>query len=240
MTKKHAAALCALALAIGWPAARGEAADLDYSFVDFGAVGLQGGLQGIKAPTPTQTVAIDTNTGEGLMVAGSLGVGERFYLRGSYDSAVIDVDAVVQSPLALVRTGGNFDRTVSRAAFGLHHSFNRKLDGFAEITWDSVNYDFGSFAGESFDAKDSGAGFGVGVRWSATDALEIHAAVHASPVGDVDLTSSTLSSGAETTVGLRYYFFQDLGFGVELRSGDVDALTLSMRFGFGELHAGRR
>jgi hypothetical protein len=175
-----------------------------------------------------------------LNVGGSLEVGERFFLRGSYDSAVVDVSAVVQSPLALVSTSGNFDRTASRAAFGYHRAFGAKIDAFAELTWDSVNYDFGSFAGENFDAKDSGAGAGVGLRWSATDSLEIYAAIHASPVADVDLTSSTLSSGTEATLGLRYYFFQDLGFGVDLRSGDVDALTLSMRFGFGELRAGGR
>jgi hypothetical protein len=239
MTKTHAALLCA-AVALGLPAAQAAAADLGYSFVDFGAVGLQGGLSGTKASTPIQTVAIDTNTGTGLNVAGSLEVGERFFLRGSYDSAVVDVSAVVQSPLALVNTSGNFVRSASRAAFGYHRAFGEKIDAFAELTWDSVNYDFGSFAGENFDAKDSGAGVGVGLRWSATDSLEIYAAVHASPVADIDLTSSTLSSGTEATVGLRYYFFQDLGFGVDLRSGDVDALTLSMRFGFGELRAGGR
>lgn len=238
-TTYAAAALCAV-FAVGWPAAQAAAADLGYSFVDFGAVGLQGGLDGTKASTPTQTVAVHTDTGTGLSVAGSLQVGQRLYLRGSYDSAVIDVSAVVQSPLALVNTSGNFDRTSSRAAFGYHRAFGEKIDAFAELTWDSVNYDFGSFAGENFDAKDSGAGAGIGLRWSATDALEIYAALHASPVADIDLTRSTLSSGTEATVGLRYYFFQDLGFGVDLRSGDVDALTLSMRLGFGELRAGGR
>jgi hypothetical protein len=240
MIKTHAAALCAAALGAGVPAAHAAAADFGYTYVDFGAVGTRGGLRGTRSSTPTQTVSIDTDNGEGLTVAGSLEVGERFYLRGSYDSAVIDVSAVVRSPLAIVSTGGNFDRTASRAAFGYHRAVGDKLNVFAEVTWDSVNYDFGSFAGENFDTKDSGAGVGVGLRFRATESLELYAGIHGSPVGEVDLSRSTLSSGSEISAGLRYYFFEDLGFGFDLRSGDVDSLTLAMRFGFGELRAGRR
>jgi hypothetical protein len=55
----------------------------------------------------------------------------------------------------------------------------------------------------------------------------------------VDLTTSQVDSGTEVSAGLRFYFFQDLGVGFDLRSGDVDSLTVSMRFGFGELRAGR-
>jgi hypothetical protein len=37
---------------------------------------------------------------------------------------------------------------------------------------------------------------------------------------------------------MRWYFFEDLGLAFDVRSGDYDSFTVSMRFGFGELRAG--
>jgi hypothetical protein len=181
---------------------------------------------------------VRSGKGDGLTVAGSLAIGRHFYVRGGYDSSVVDVDTLVTSPLATAATSGDFDLSSSRVAFGWAHPIGERLDVFAEASYDRVDYDFGSFAGENFDVADSGAGIGVGLRLEATPNLELFAAVQGSSVGEVNLTTSTLDSGTEVSAGLRFYFFRDLGLGFDLRSGDVDSLRVSMRFGFGELRAG--
>ncbi len=219
--------------------ARLEASELSYSFVDFGAVNVDGGVEGTKAPTPGQLVTIESGEGDGLTVAGSLAVGQRFYLAASYESSIVDVDALISSPLATVSTGGNFDYIATRAALGYFVPLGEELDLFFEVSYDGADYDFGSFAGENFDADAAGAGAGVGLRWNPTPSLEVFAAARSSAVGEVNLTTSEFDQGVQASLGLRVYFFSDLGLAVDLRSGDVNTLAVSLRFGFGELRAGR-
>jgi hypothetical protein len=219
-------------------ASPGVASDLSYTFVDFGALGVASDLSGTRSPTPGQTVTVESGEGDGLTVGGSLALGERFYLGGAYDSAVVEVDASIRSPLATVSTSGNFDLVTTRAALGYVVRAGEALDIYFEASYDTVDYDFGSFAGESFDVDDGGAGVGFGLRWNPTASVEVFASAHGSSVGEVNLTTSELGEGVQGSLGLRFYFFHDLGLGFDLRSGDVDSLAVSLRFGFGELRAG--
>jgi hypothetical protein len=227
---------CALALT----AARAHASDLTYTFVDFGALGVKSDATGQQSPTAGQTVNIATGSGDGLSVAGSLALGRRFYLAGSYDSSVVDVDAVIRSPLATANTSGNFDHLVSRVGFGYVQPLGQRVDLVFELGRDKVEYDFGTFAGENFDVADSAMAAQIGLRFKANDKLELFLAARGSDVGKVNLTTRTFDSGTEASAGLRFYFFQDLGLGFDYRSGDVDTLALTLRFGFGELRAGGR
>jgi hypothetical protein len=231
------AVVAALGIALSSP--RADASELSYTYIDFGGVTVDSDLSGTKVPAATQQVRVASGKGDGLTVSGSLAVGQHFYLNGSYDSSVVDVDALVTSPLAVAMTSGNFDLISTRAAFGYFHPIGTKVDLFAEVTYDTVSYDFGSFAGESFDVDEAGAGYGVGLRYAASPSVELFAAARSSSVGVVNLTTSTMDSGTQVSAGLRVYFFKDLGLGFDLRSGDVDSFNVSMRFGFGELHAGR-
>jgi opacity protein-like surface antigen len=230
----------AAALALALVVSRGYASDLSYTFVDFGALAVKSDATGRQSPTAGQTVAVEAQDGDGLEVAGSLALGRRFYLAASYDSAVVDVDAVVTSPLASAETSGNFDLLLTRVGFGYVQPIGQRLDLQFELGRDKAEYDFGSFAGENFDVKDSALAAQVGLRFHATDALELFLAARGSDVGEVDLTQRRFVSGTEVSAGLRYYFFEDLGLGIDFRSGDVDSFALSLRFGFGELRAGGR
>src|SRR5690606_26844234 len=127
----------------------------------------------------------------------------------------------------------------SRAAVGYVQPIGPDFDLVFELSYDSIEYDFGSFAGESFDVDASGAGFGVGFRWNPTTAFELFAMAHGSETVDVDLTGGTLGRGTRATAGVRWYFFEDLGLGFDLRTGDVDSVNVSLRFSFGDLRAGR-
>jgi hypothetical protein len=215
-----------------------SASDLSYTFVDFGAISVSSDAVAVQSPALGQTVAIEPGDGDGLSVAGSLAIGRRFYAGGSFQNSVVDVEAQVMSPLATATLTGNFDLVSTRAMFGYVQPIGERLDIYFEVSHDTVEYDFGSFAGENFDTDDSGAGFGVGVRFNPNPSLELFAGAHGSSVGAVDLNARTFDSDTTASAGLRWYFFEDLGLGVDYRSGDADSLLITLRFGFGELRAG--
>ncbi len=236
MNRSAATVLAAAALLAATPAA---ASDLSYTFIDFGSLRVSSDLTGSQSPLPGQTVAVAVDSGDGLTVAGSLAVGRRFYVAGSYQSTVVDVDALVTSPLETASLTGNFDLIMTRVAAGYVVPIGRTLDIFFEASYNAIHYDFGSFAGENFDLNDAGAGVRAGVRFNPNPSLEVFAAAQGSSIGKTNLTALTTDSGTAASVGVRWYFFRDLGVGVEYRSGDIDALAVTMRFGFGGLRAGR-
>jgi len=49
------------------------------------------------------------------------------------------------------------------------------------------------------------------------------------------LSENKFEKGNSAMVGVRWYFFENLGVGIEYDSGDVDTTTISMRFNFGNL-----
>jgi hypothetical protein len=184
---------------------------------------------------PTQTVTVTTEDGDGISVGGSVAIGERFYFVGSYQSAIIDVTGEVVNLLGVTPVDDNFDFVVTGLGFGYVKELRPTLDLNAELTYDAVDYDFGSFAGEDFDTNDGGAGAKIGLRWNPVEPLEVSGFVRWSPVGKPDFTAQTLDSDTLIGVGVSWYFIEDLGVGVNYETGAVDTLTVSMRFSFGRL-----
>lgn len=212
-----------------------HASELTYTFLDFRYVANEIDAFGEQTPVATQTVTVNTEDGDGISVGGSVAIGERFYVAGSYQSAIIDVRGEVVNLLGTTAVRDNFDYVVSALAFGYQKELIPTLDLNAELTYDAVDYDFGSFAGEDFDTHDSGVGARVGMRWNPREPLEVAGFVRWSPVGKPDLSRQTLDSDVLIGVGMSWYFIEDLGVGVNYEAGTVDTLTISMRFGFGRL-----
>jgi hypothetical protein len=211
------------------------ASELSYTFLDFQTLDVTVDAQGIQQPVPLQTVSIVTSDGDGIAVGGSMATGDRFYLTGAYRSSIVDLDGVITSPLTTVTVTDQFDLTLGRLGLGYLHPIGETLDLVAEISYDSVNYDFGSVAGENFDLDDSGAGALVGLRWNPIRALELFAFARHSPLAKTDLSTLEFESDTVAHAGLRWYFFEDLGIGIEYESGEVETTTISMRFSFGNL-----
>ena len=92
-----------------------------------------------------------------------------------------------------------------------------------------------SFAGENFDMKDEGVGGRVGFRWNPRTPIEISSYAQYSPVGKADLTARTFEPDTSAGVGVMWYFFEDLGIGLDYVSGELDSVAFSMRFSFGDL-----
>jgi hypothetical protein len=225
-----AAAVIATAL----PAAA-RASDLSYTFLDFQALDSDLDASGTQLPVPQQVVGITTSGGDGIAVAGSVALPGRFYAAGNFRTSIIDITGVVESPLTRVTISDSFDLVSSTIGVGYQRELADNFDVLAELSYESVDYDFGSVAGENFDASDSGLGAKVGFRWNPVPAFELFASGRVTPVGKINLTSRSLDSDTSFSTGVRWYFFNDLGVGVDYESGEVETITFSLRFGFGRL-----
>jgi hypothetical protein len=212
-----------------------SASELSYTFLDFQRPEVSVDAFGVQSPVPGQTVQINALDGDGIAVAGSLKVGQRFYVGGSYKSSIVDVTGVISNSLVTLNVADTFDLVQTNLAFGYIHPIGDELDLIAELSYDSANYDFGSFAGENFDLDDSGAGGRIGLRWNPARPVELYLFGRYSPVAKPALSERTYEDGTSFSAGVRWYFFENLGAGIEYDSGDIDTTTISMRFSFGNL-----
>jgi len=217
------------------PSFAAQATDLSYTYLDFQSLDNTVEKTAQQSPVPGQTVNIQTSGGKGIGVAGSYAFNERFYFGGYYKSSVINYSGVVTSPIATDHATGTFDLVSSNIVFGYAHKFGDRVDITAEVGWESGVYDFGSIAGENFDLKDTGAGARFGLRWNPRKPFELFVTAHYSPVEKADLTKHRYESGTTVAAGFRWYFFENLGVGIDHETGDVDVTTISMRFSFGNL-----
>lgn len=212
-----------------------QASELSYTFLDFQSLNQSIEAAGVQSPVPLQTVGVTAGDGDGIAVGGSVAAGSKFYIAGAYRSSIVDVRGIVESPLTSVIVDDEFDLTAGRLSLGFLHAIGETLDLIAEVSYDTVNYDFGSLAGENFDLDDSGAGAQVGFRWNPMPSFELFAFGRHSTVGKANLSALELESDTTAHAGFRWYFFRDLGIGFEYENGPVETTTISMRFSFGNL-----
>ena len=227
--------LALLAAVSGATTLAAQPSDLSYTYVDFQAVSNSGGEAGEQVPVPGQTVRVLTEEGDGVSIGGSVAIGQRFYVRGRFETSVIDVNAVVTNPFGVSTAADNFDLIRSRLAFGYYREIQETFDLMVELSLDSTEYDFGSFAGESFDMSDDGAGVLVGFRWNPRPPLEVSGYAHHSAVGQADLTTGLFEADTTVGVGVMWYFFRDLGIGLDYSDAQEGSVAFSMRFSFGDL-----
>ncbi len=83
--------------------------------------------------------------------------------------------------------------------------------------------------------RDEGVGGRVGFRWNPRTPFELSGYAHYSPVGKADLTLGVFEPDTSVGVGVMWYFFEDLGIGLDYVSGELDSVAFSMRFSFGDL-----
>jgi hypothetical protein len=212
-----------------------RASDLSYTFLDFQALDNTLGTTGVQTPVPGQTVSIFADSGDGVAVAGSLALPGRFYISGAFRTSLVDITGVIQSPLASVTVTDTFDLVSSDLGIGYQRELADNFDFIAELSHDSVDYDFGSLAGENFDTVDTGTGARLGFRWNPKARFELFASARYSEVGRVNLAARELENDTWGNIGIRWYFYEGLATGVDYESGDVETFTFSLRFSFGRL-----
>jgi len=186
--------------------------DIRYSWFEISFVGQDIDRTGSRTdPLLMQTVDIDASDGKGIKFRGSIGTWHNLYAFLGFSSTDIDVSAVVTNPGGMFPGDDEFDFTTVRGGVGLKFPLRIGTDIYAEISYDSTGFDFGSFAGESFDTDAQDIGGALGIRTLITDKLELRAHARYSGVGDVDLNSPMGTFEADTLFGV--------GFGYELVRG---------------------
>jgi opacity protein-like surface antigen len=147
--------------------------------------------------------------GDGFGLSGSYAINPDWHVFAGYEDASLDF---------------GIDATSFGAGVGYNTELSPAVDMFARLSYQYVELDAGAFG----SVDDNGIGFGVGMRFAASDQLEIDAGIDY-----VDLSDS----GDETafSAGAVYNFTDAFSVGLGGSwSDDASSYTLVGRFYFGE------
>jgi hypothetical protein len=213
-----------------------SAQEIRYSFLDMSFKAQEIDRVGSQMPVAGQTVDYDATDGNGIRFRGSLGTWRNMYLFIDYGSTDIDLTAFVVSPLIPLGQSAvdEFDMTTVRGGFGLKYSIGTVTDLYGEITYDSTDLDFGSFALENFDTGEKDVGGALGVRRMMNDDVEIRAHARYTNVGDVNL--NTLNFDADVLYGVGFGWQIVRGFSIvgDYESGEFSNWSFGFRLDLDE------
>jgi len=152
----------------------------------------------------------DNVDGDGLGISGSFAINPDWHVFAGYQSAGLDF---------------GIDVNAFNAGVGYNTEMSPTVDAFARLSYEYLDFDAPGGNG----GDDSGLGFGIGMRFAASDVLEVDAAI--------DYVDFGGNSGDDTafSLGALYSFSDAFALGLEGSwSSDVTAYTLNGRFYFGE------
>lgn len=213
-----------------------DAQDLRYSWLDMSFMAQDVGRSGSLSPLPGQVVDISANDGNGVRFRGSIGTWKNFYLVFDYGSTDIDLKGVVtNSNTGFVQEiEDEFDYTAVRGGLGLRFPLRYDTDIFGEITYDSLDLDFGSFAGEDFDMGRKEAGGTLGVRTMFGDHVQAYLHARYSAVGDADLTTGIFDTDTLIGVGVAWELIRGLSLVGDYESGEFSSFSIGFRLDLSE------
>ena len=212
-----------------------NAQDVRYAWIEFGVLG-----QDIQKSASffdlglNQSVDIDASDGGGVRFRGSIGTWKNMYAFFNFETSDPTVEVVVTNNQGEFFDEDTFDLTSIRAGIGYKHSLTFKTDIIAEIGLDSVDYDFGSFAGENFDVDEEDVGAMLGIRSMLTDNLELRAHARYTNVGDVNLTEKFFDSDVLFGVGLGYTMIRGFSITLDYESGKIETFSIGFRLDLDE------
>jgi hypothetical protein len=210
------------------------AQEVRYSWLDLSYMGQNVDRQGSQIPIPGQTVDVDGSDGDGVRFRGSFGTWNNFYVFLDYGSTDIAVDAVVTNAQGVFPASDEFDYTTIRGGIGLKYSLRFSTDLYAEVSYDSLDLDFGSFAVENFDMGEKDIGGAIGVRHMVNDDLQLSAYGRFTNVGDANL--NTLEFDSDTLVGAGFSWTIVRGFAIvgDYESGEFSNWSVGFRLDLDE------
>ncbi len=181
-----------------------------------------------------QTVDASTSDGSGIKFRGSVGTWNHFFAFVDFSSSDVDVDAIISNNQGQFPASDEFDFTSIRGGIGLRRSLTQTLDVYGALSLDSTDFDFGSFAGEDFDADDKALGAVIGVRSMLGDNVELRAHVRYSGVGDVDFDTGELDDDTLFGVGFGYELIRGLSITADYESGEFSSWNIGFRLDLDE------
>jgi len=211
------------------------AQDIRYSWFDIG-FGLQdiGKSASFSDIVVGQSVDIATTDGNGIRFRGSVGTWNNLFAFVDFRSSDIDVSAVVTNALGQFSDTDEFDFTSVRGGVGLRWPLTHKTDIYGLVTYDSTDFDFGSFAGEDFDAGEKDVGGTLGVRSLFGDKIELRASVRYSGVGDIDLNTGIMDADTLFGAGFGYELIRGLSITGDFESGQFSSWNIGFRLDLDE------
>jgi hypothetical protein len=197
--------------------------EISYAWQDVSRMGSQLSL---ADPLQPQRVDVNAQDGNGIKFRGSIGTWKNMYAFLEFASTDPDVIAVVTNTITGASAEGQdeFDYTTIRGGIGLRYPIGFTTDLYGELSYDSLDLDFGSFAGENNDTDSQDFGAAIGVRKMFGDNLELRAYGRYTNVGDVDLNDPPGAFDADTLFGVGFGFTLIRGLSI---TGDYESGELS-------------
>lgn len=220
-----------LLLCSGGPAAAQEIA---YSWMDMSFIGQEIDRSGVQVPIVGQSVEVAGSDGDGIRFRGSVGTWKNLYLFVDYGSTDIDVDVVITNNQGVFEDSDEFDFTSIRGGIGFKYSVFNKTDIFAEVSYDSTDLDFGSFAGENFDTDAQEIGGALGFRTLFGDHFELKIQGRFSNVGDVELNTLEFDSDTLYSIGFAWELVRGFSIVGDFESGGFSSYGLGFRLDLDE------
>lgn len=216
-------------------AAAASAQSVRYSWFDMAVVQQDVDRNGMFVDVPNQqTVDVRASDGSGIKFRGSVGTWNNLFAFVDFNSSDIKVNAVVQNPQGSFPAEDEFDFTAARAGVGVKWSLTPTTDVYGAVSYDSMDFDFGSFAGEDFDVGDKDFGAEIGVRSMVTEKIELRGVVRYSSVGDVDLNTLSLDDDTLYSVGFGYELIRGLSVIGDYESGEFSSWHIGFRLDLDE------
>jgi hypothetical protein len=211
------------------------AQDVRYSWFEIGYVQQDVGKNGTTTNNNIgQTVDVSAKDGNGIKFRGSVGTWHNLFAFVDFNSSDIDVDAVVTNSQGAFPTQDEFDFTAVSGGVGLRWPITDSTDLYGALSYDSTDLDFGSFAGESFDAGDKDMGARLGIRSVFRDKFELRASVRYSGVGNVDLNTGQMDDDTLYSVGIGYELIRGLSISGDFESGEFSSWNIGFRLDLDE------
>ena len=214
-----------------------QAQEVRYSWLDISFMVQDVGKSGTQqSPIAGQFVEGDAGDGDGVRFRGSIGTWNNLYAFIDYGATDIAWTGLVFSPL--VPEGAafddEFDYTTIRGGIGAKWSITYSMDLYAEVTYDSLDFDFGTLAGESFDTDDQDFGGAIGLRMMVNDDLQVRVHGRYSNHADVDLTTLEFDTGSLYGVGFAWQLVQGFSIVGDYESGEFSSYSLGFRLDLSE------
>ena len=212
-----------------------NAQEVRYSWLDLSVMVQDVELQGtLQTPIAGQSVDVETQDGDGVLFRASFGTWKNLYLFGEFGSSDIDVALVVNNDQGSFPDEDEFDLTTIRGGVGVKYSIAFSTDLYAEISADSVDLDFGSFAGEDFDVDEQDIGGTIGVRHMLNDKVEIRAYGRYSNLSFVNLSTKEFDAGEYFGAGFSWEIVRGLALVGDYETGDFETWSIGFRLDMDE------
>jgi hypothetical protein len=212
------------------------AQEIRYSWFDMSFMAQDVGRAGSLSPLPGQTVEVFTTDGSGVRFRGSLAIWKNVYAMLDYGSTDIDLTGAVRNTVTGFEEefDDEFDYTSIRGGIGLKFSILDNTDIYGELTYDSLDFDFGSFAGENFDMNRREPGATLGMRTIFGESFETRLHVRYSELGDADLTTGFFDSDVLYGIGFGWEVIRGLSIVGDYEAGEFSNWSVGFRLDLDE------